>query len=744
MYLYRIKFEIIMSRINIFFILLFIPFFVFGKEILKGKVVDKEKQPLIGVAVHWENSKSGVVTDENGYFEIAGTPHKDHMLVFNYVGFKEKVVHINDFLEVQNIVLEDNTELSEVIIEKTVPGSIKSRTSVLQSEKITVKELQRAACCNLSESFETNPSVDVSFSDAVTGAKQIQLLGLSGIYVQTLTENYPNFRGTASVYGLDYIPGPWMESIQISKGAASVKNGYESITGQMNVEYKKPATADPLSLNFYAGELGRYEGNADAAIELNDKLSTGLFLHYSNENTEHDANNDGFLDMPLKHQFNVMNRWNYMSGKYASQLGIRFLQDYRTSGQTMHTLKDKSLDPYVISVNANRAEFFTKNSYLLDENKNSNVALIFTGTYHNQRSRYDVKRFDVRENNLYASLMYESHLTDQHQISGGLSMNWDKFNQRINIAQPLTAQPDQETTSGGYLQYTFNKDDKFIVLAGLRADYSTLHHFFITPRLHAKYTPVEWFSMRASVGKGYRTVFVMPEHSYFLASSRKIDIASDLKQESAWNYGTSASFHIPIKGKDLTLTAEWYRTNFDNQVVVDVDSDPNAVKFYNLQGRSYANSAQIEASYPLFKGFTILGAYRWMEVKTQFGDRFLTKPLLSDYKALITASYETPLKKWQFDFTTQFNGGGRMPTPVAVNPLWNERFGSFTIFNAQITKNFRTWSIYAGAENITNFFLENPIISPENPFSENFDATMVYGPTVGRNIYVGVRYAIGK
>lgn len=737
-----------MKTTKILILLLLLPILTYGKDILKGYICDSQKQPLIGAAVRWENAKTGVITNDEGYFEIEGTPHKDHMLAISYVGYKDKVVHIHDFNEVQDITLEENAELNEVVIEKTPPGTIKSRKEVLQTEKITVKELHRAACCNLSESFETNPSVDVSFSDAVTGAKQIQLLGLAGTYVQTLTENYPNFRGTASIYGLDYIPGPWMESIQISKGAASVKNGYESITGQMNVEYKKPNNSDPLSLNLFASDAGRYEGNADAAFILNDKLNTGLLLHYSNESASHDDNNDSFLDAPKKHQFNMMNRWHYMSGKYASQFGIRFLQDYRTSGQTMHTLNDASVNkdnPYEISVKTNRGEFYTKNSYILDEERNGNVALIFTGSYNDQKSQYAADRYNVYGNNLYASLMYETELNKMHQLSMGLSMNWDKYNQLIHLSQPIVNQPNEETTTGGYVQYTFNKDDKFIALAGLRTDYSTLHkQAFVTPRLHLKYMPAEWLNVRASVGKGYRTVFVMPENNFFLASSRKIEIENNLKQESAWNYGTSISFHIPINGEELTLSGEWYRTDFDNQVVTDIDSDPHAVKFYNLKGKSYANSYQIEASYPLFRGFSILGAYRWTDAKTEYGGKLMKKPLISDYKALLTASYETPLKKWMFDLTAQFNGGGRMPTPDAVNPLWNTTFGSYTILNAQITKNFRTWSVYAGAENITDFRQKNPIISPENPFGENFDATMVWGPTMGRKFYVGLRYAIGK
>lgn len=735
-----------MKTIKILIILFFFPLIVLGQKTLKGYVLDVEKQPLIGATVKWQESKNGVVTDENGYFEINGTPHKDHMLTIAYIGFEEQTIHVHDFDKLVNISLQENNELNEVIVEKTVPGTLRPRTELMNSEHLSRKELHRAACCNLSESFETNPSVDVSFSDAVTGAKQIQLLGLSGTYVQMLTENYPNFRGPAAVYGLDYIPGTWMESIQISKGAASVKNGYESITGQMNVEYKKPQTADPLTLNLFASDAGRYEGNAEGFINLNDKLSTGLFLHYSNENDSHDDNNDGFLDMPKKHQFNVMNRWNYINGKYASQYGVRFVQDYRTSGQDRHTMKSENshLKPYEIEVNANRAEFFTKNSLTLDEHTNENVALIFTGSYHDQKSKYNVNKYNVYESNLYASLMYEKEFTQEHRFSTGLSMNWDKFNQSYHLANPVTMQKGEETTTGGYAQYTFNKNDKFVALAGIRLDYSTLYKLFITPRLHLKYMPAEWVNIRASIGKGYRSVFVMPENSYFLASSRKINIDDNLRQERAWNYGTSISFYIPIAGRDLELSGEWYYTDFNNQVVIDVDSNPHAVSFYNLDGKSYSNSFQIQASYPVFKGFNLLGAYRWIDTKTTYGGIKMRKPLTSKYKALITASYETPLKKWQFDLTTQFNGGGRMPKPDAVNPLWGENFGAFTVMNAQITKNFRTWSIYAGAENILDKTQKNPIISSDNPYSSDFDATMVWGPTQGRKFYVGLRYTLGK
>ena len=725
----------------IIFITLFITSFsfAFGHEYIQGYVLNKNEEPLIGANVVFSTGKAGTVTNLDGFFHIHKTSEADSILIVSYIGYQSENIFIDESNSEITVYLEEGSELSEVVISGRTPSTIKSRTTLLQTETITRDELCRAACCNLSESFETNPSVDVTFSDAVTGAKQIQLLGLSGKYVQTLTENYPNFRGPASIYGMDYIPGPWMESIQISKGAASVKNGYESLTGQMNVEYKKPQTADPLSLNLFTSDAGRYEGNADAAFILNDKLSTGVFLHYSTEQSEHDDNDDSFLDMPKKHQFNVMNRWLYTSGRYFSQFGFRFVQDYRTSGQTHHTLKDKSLTPYEINVNSNRTEFFSKNAYMLNEEKPSSIALIFTGSYQDQKSRYNTNVYNVYASNLYASLLYENRFSEKHLFGAGLSMNWDKYAQTINLSHAITNQPEQEATSGAYTEYTFTTE-KLIVSAGLRADYSSLFDkAFITPRAHLKYMPATWLNLRASAGKGYRTVFVMPENSFYLASNRQFEIATDLKQESAWNYGSSISFYIPINHKELTLSGEWYHTDFSNQVVVDVDSDVHAVKFYNSK-KSYANSIQVEASYPLLERLDLLAAYRWINAKAEYGGKMMKTPLTSDYKAMVTASYKTPLDKWVIDFTTQFNGGGRMPTPDTTNPLWSKTFDSYTIFNAQITKNFKQWSIYVGAENISNFTQKNPIISSENPYSNNFDATMVWGPTLGRKFYMGMRF----
>lgn len=569
-----------------------------GKKV-KGRVCDENKQPIIGANVYWEGTQNGTTSDVDGNFELERKGDSKNLVV-SYIGYMTEVIPMDEKGDAMQIILKGEIALDEVVVSERKMGTIASRTSVLQTQKITYDEICRAACCNLAESFETNPSVDVSYSDAATGARQIKLLGLAGTYVQMLTENYPNFRGAASLYGLDYVPGAWMESIQVSKGTSSVKNGYEALAGQINVEFKKPPTADIFSANVFASDAGRYEGNADASWHINDKLSTGLLVHYSNDKMQHDGNDDGFLDTPLREQVNVMNRWYHKLDKYVAQYGVRYLHESRTGGQD--TKHHDFTDPYRIHLNTNRAELFTKQAYIIDKEKVESVALILSGSYHEQKSRYDRTPYNVYQNNVYASLLYEKEFTPMHSLSTGLSMNYDGFDE--NLVQYAGGESVRhaydrtEVVPGAYAQYTFNLNDKLILLAGVRADYSTLYDFFVTPRVHIKYNPFDWFHIRASAGKGFRTANVLAENNFLLSSSRKMYIADNLDQEEAWNTGLNLSFYIPLFGKELSLSGEWYYTDFLKQIVVDMDSDPHAVRFYNLDGRSYSNSFQVEASYP--------------------------------------------------------------------------------------------------------------------------------------------------
>lgn len=506
---------------------------------VSGTVKDQAGEPIIGANVFWKNIPGGVATREDGTFSISKPDRGSHLIV-SFVGYENDTIQVKDKNAVLDVVLREGMELSEVNIVSRKLSTLKLRNSVMNEEIITSDELCRAACCNLGESFVTNPSVDVSYSDAATGAKQIKLLGLSGTYVQMLTENIPNYRGAASPYGLGYVPGPWMHSIQVSKGISSVKNGYEALTGQINVEFKKPQLpeADWVSANLFASTTNRYEANADATVKLSKRWSTSLLAHYENETKAHDGNDDGFADIPRIEQYNFWNRWAYMGDHYVFQAGIKALDESRKGGQVSHS-GVPAADRYAIDIETRRYEAFAKNAYIFNKEKNTNLALILSGTLHNQDALYGRKIYDVDQSNAYASLMFETEFTKQHSLSAGFSYNYDGYDQHYRLTNnadtPLTKAFARESVGGAYAQYTFNLENKLVVMAGLRGDHSSEYGFFVTPRAHIKYNPNDFVHFRLSAGKGYRTNHVLAENNYLMASSRKVSIASHLDQEEAWN-----------------------------------------------------------------------------------------------------------------------------------------------------------------------------------------------------------------
>ena len=660
-------------------------------------------------------------------------------------------------------IFKDET-LQEVKVVARKPGTSRLAGAV-NGIAVNKDELFKAACCNLGESFTTNPSVDVAYSDATTGARQVKLLGLSGTYVQMLTENLPNFRGAAIPYALGYVPGPWMKGIQVSKGSASVKNGYESITGQINVDYLQPEDEQQVEVNLFGDTKSRIEANADANIHLSKGLATEILLHHENILKNHDDNGDGFYDMPGREQYNVQNRWGYKDDKYIFHGGLGALKEIRTSGQDTEHTHDVN-DIYRIKLHTNRYEGYMKHAFILNPEHGTNIALMGSASMHQLDAQYGNKLYDVNEKNAYGSLMFETNFTAQHNLSVGLSINHDYLSQHTNVDVKPHMSPDQETdyilstmrklktqenTSGAYAQYTYTLGTQLTAMAGLRIDHSGLYGNFLTPRFHLKYSPVDAISIRLSAGKGYRSVFALAEYNYLLASGRRVQMGwDDLKQEEAWNYGISTAFYIPLLGKTLKLNAEYYYTDFRNQAVVDYDADSRYISIYDLKdyhGKSYSHTFQVDASYPILKGLELTAAYRLNDVKCtyDFGKTLMDKPLTSKYKALFTASYKTPLGLWQVDATCQLNGGGRNPEPYQLSDgtmSWSRRFHSYEQVSMQITRWFRHWSIYVGGENLTGFKQKTPIYGASQPWGSEFEPTLVWGPVEGRMFYAGVRVKI--
>ena len=631
-------------------------------------------------------------------------------------------------------------KLDEVSIKQRKAEGLTRMGGAVNGSEIGQDELFRAACCNLGESFVTNPSVDVNYNDAAVGARQIKLLGLNGQYVQMLIENLPVTIGAASPYQLGYVPGAWMKIISVSKGASSVKNGPQSITGQINVEYLKPDDDPGLLLNIYADSRLKSELNAMGNLHINRHLSTELLTHYEKGFMHMDENGDGWHDSPNVEQLHLQNRWKYQNGRYIMHAGIGYLGENREGGQ----LIDVSPNPYRVLIDANRLDGYMKHAFLLNREHNTNMALLANGSIYNLDGTFGIKGYTDRQRSVNAQLMLEHDFNEAHSLSSGLSLNADRMEEGLNVPAPDGL--SEEYTPGIFAQYTYKPTYKLTAMAGLRADHSTLYNrTFVTPRLHLKWVPCDWLTLRASTGKGYRTPHPLAENHYLLTSGRTLAIGN-LRQEEAWNSGVSMAFYIPVKGKTLTLNAEYYYTDFINQAVVDYDSDPTRISIDNLNGLSYSHTAQVDASYDITEDLNLLAAFRYNHVMCTYGGLLLEKPLQSRYKGLVTLSWKPMLAIWQIDLTLQLNGGGRMPQYLqADGTLSTEtQFPAYPQLNLQITREFRHFSLYVGGENLTNYRQENTVVNADNPWSSTFDPTLVWGPVHGIMAYAGIRMNFWK
>ena len=748
-----------------------------------GVVLDDSGSPMIGANVYWAGTGVGVATDLDGNFTLMPLKGgKTNVLVVSFVGFHNDTILVKDRKPL-TVVMVEETVLDEVTITERKQGVLKSRTSAFDTETIGTEELCRAACCNLSEAFETNASVDVAYADAATGAKQIRLLGLSGTYVQLIQENTPAVRGLAQNFGLEYIPGPWMSSIQVSKGTSSVINGYEATSGQINVELLKPQTQNPLSVNLMLNSELHAEANIMGGwqIPLKDdehehdehchhqSLYTGILAHYQQGFLAMDDNKDSFVDMPKSQNANLANRWFYKHGDYTFQAFVRGLFDRRRGGQIPLTGHHTTLPetPYLINLNTWRVEGFLKNGYVFNEETGSSVAVIASVSYHDLNNTYGLRNWKANQLNAYVNALCQLNfeggglIGNDHRLSTGLSVNYDKYGENLHIPVSSDMQilnlDRQEVTPGIFAEYSYKYAEMLSLVAGVRADYSTRYGFFVTPRMNIRYTPWQWWTIRGSVGMGYRSPNAIADNAFILPSSRTM-VLSDIAQERALNTGVSTTFHIPMGSRELQLSAEYYYTHFFNSVIVDMDQDPHAVHIYNqrdINGRSFAHSAQVEASMEVLRGWTWTAAFRWTDVEQTTIDsegnaRLRIKPLTSRFKGVVTTSYQTPLKKWQFDLTAQFNGISRMPDgfvpmgDLAGGYAHPKPLNWYPQLMAQVTKYFRTCSLYLGAENMTNFRQSSPIIGYDAPYGPDFDASMAWGPIAGWKIYLGFRYDLEK
>ena len=721
----------------------------FAQGFIEGTVYEEaengKRTPLPGVNVYWKIVNEGTVTDANGHYKIP-LHERIGCLVFSCVSYENDTVHHMAEPAHYDHIFHSTHMLNEVEIAARQKASFINPIKAIAVQEISSEGLRRAACCSLAESFETNASVDVSYSDAVTGAKQIELLGLSGLYTQMMAENMPNFRGLASAFGLNYVPGTWMNGIQISKGTSSVRNGYESISGQINVDYKRPepSESEKLFLNLYGNTMTMTEFNFNTRWKVGQHGNMMVLGHANKNFMPMDGNGDSFMDDPMVTQGNIFLRYNYAKNWFEGMWGVKALMEKRYGGMMHH---DHVFEPSDMNflINTQRFEAFSKTGFIFDRDDTS-LGIQQQFTYHDLGSTYFGRTdYNATQISYYANALFDSYIVnDHHKYSVGASYSYDKYDENLNdsIFQRI------EHVPGAFAEYVFNDDHHWSVIAGFRADYNSYYQKMLyTPRLHVRFKTHDEFAIRLSAGKGYRSPNVLAENSTMFASARLIKFSPEpLKMEEAWNYGINLTKGFDIGWRELTIQADFYRTDFVNQIVLDRDADAHQIRIYNLDGKSYSNCAQIEVNCEIFRDFDLTLAFRYNDVKMTINDTLREKPFVNRYKGLVTMSYAPGT--WQFDLTTQFNGDTRVPNlsgnATAVAHQQDIRRSPFyVIMNAQITKKLgKCWEIYAGGENLTNYKQDYPIISAENPASEDFDASMVWGPLSGIRAYLGVRFQI--
>lgn len=706
---------------------------------VQGHIMHAESKAAIPFAnIRWKMAQSGSVSDTSGHFSIGASSYTEDTLIISMVGFQTQyfpnpsghiMVHLSP-AGLAGVVVSDSR--STMVVNEGVG---------MQSV-ITEAGLKKSACCNLAEAFETNGAVDISFSDAISGVKQVKLLGLDGKYVPVNFEGLPHLRGISSLYGLSYIPGPFIAAIQVSKGPGSVTLGNESMTGHMNVEFKKPREMERLHLNGFVNMLGRGELNLISAHKINPAWSTALFVHGNIMRTLIDRNKDGFLDMPLAHQVNVQNRWYYEKGNTEWQFGAKYLYDSKEGGQSAYFRKADSsaAGAYAFQLQTQRAEAWFKNGYLFDRKPYRSFAWMGTAAYHNQKGKYGARMYAGNQATAYVNTIYQDIISNtNHSYKAGFSFLYDRVGERFGN----TSFYREEYIPGVYAEYKYSYPEKLSVIVGLRYDYNSLFGNQITPRFHLRYDPVKEFTMKFTAGRGYRSPAVFSDNAAVLVSNRMVQIEA-LKPEVSWNGGGGMTYSFDKNRVNGSLTLDYFYTYFENQLIPDMESQ-GLVYFRNLANASYSHAVQMDFMIEPLRRLQFHLNAKYNKVVGRYNGVQKDLPFIPQWRGLINAAYKTKgVNYWAFDITLQVNGPARLPKTYdpSTGLFSAERSAIYPLLFAQVTKKIKKWELYIGGENLTDYRQKNPIIDAPNPNSAHFDASQVWAPVYGAMVYGGFRYII--
>ncbi len=712
------------------------------KGIVYGKT-SNSKKAIFGARIHIINANLNVLTDEDGKFEIRLPKNLPDTMVFSARGYNPDTIVVtkNDRFISYSVTLYSDVLLPEVIASYKKGTHSISRLNTLHVENIDAGELRKAACCNLSESFETNASVDVNVTDAVSGAKKIQMMGLDGVYTQIQLENIPYLRGLETSFGLNSMSGTWIQSMQITKGTGNVVNGYESMAGLVNLEVKKPQNMEKVYLNVYGNAMGRMELNFNTGFNLNDKWSSGWLGHASTQLMENDRNNDGFRDQMIGTNVALMNRYHYQGNKMEAQFGYNAYWDRRNGGQMSNIRKTNPSSFFDVNLDSKHVDFYAKTGFFLKKPSTS-IGVVYNLKYQSLQTNFGNRFFDGEEKRGYINAIYDGYFGNtDHKIKVGVSGVYSDITQSVDSL----SDDRLEIVPGAFGEYTYTGSRLSSVL-GVRGDYHNLYGFQFSPRLHLKYILTEITDLRFTVGKGWRVPNYMIDNVSLMSSSKQWIAPSETKPEISWNIGGSVMQEFKMFKQNGSLTVDFYHTRFENQLIVDREENINAIKFTNLEGKSYSNSLQVELAINPLKTLELRFAYKYLDVKAEYNGVMQQQVLVPEHRGLFNIGYKTRNKRWEYDLTTSIFGESRLPQvnlPSGELTTKNRSL-AYPLINAQITHVYRKFDFYVGGENILNYKQPDAIIDAENPFSSTFNATRIWGPIVGANVYAGVRFTIER
>ncbi len=694
-----------------------------------------QTKPLKNVKITLLGTGTTVFSNEDGTFEILlGKPNPDTLL-FVAKGYRSDrlVVTKADRFLALNVVLISGQLVQDIVVNgRKNPHGI-SKMKTLHVEELTSAEFRKAACCNLSESFETNATVDVSMSDAISGAKKIQLLGLDAVYTQLQFENIPFLRGLESAFGMSVIPGTWLESIQITKGTGSVVNGYESMAGLVNLEFKKPKEMPRLGLNVYQNRFGRSELNLQGGVQLNERWHMGLFGSAASVYGTFDNNQDSFRDQALSNTFNLLQRFSYQGRRMEAQLGLQAYVDQKLGGQTSYTKAQPN--GYGMELASEHLSIFSKTGFFGKKPAQS-LGVIAQLKFQNMSGLYGLRTFTGSEKRAYMNVIYDDIIgTADHKIKAGASFQFLEIHQWAG--QPFGAEvvgsDRTEWVPGVFAEYAYS-GNRLSAVAGARFDQHNLAGAQFSPRAHLKYALTPQLDLRVTGGRAWRMPNFVADNLSLLASSKLWLSDQKLAPEISWNAGASLVQGFSFKKRKGSLSLDAYHTRFSQQLVADRDSLSGMVVFKNLANNSLATVLQVEFSYALLRGLDLRLAYKFQDVRALFNGSLQTQVLLPRQRYFVNVAYQTRNKRWDYDLTYSRYSAVRLPQGGQGKP--------WALLNAQVTRNWKHFEAYMGGENLLNVMQQNPIISTQNPFGSNFDATEIWSPIMGWNVYLGLRYTI--